>query len=244
MDPIRIAIDRPIAVVAAVIMAVLFGVLALSRIPIQLAPDVRKPIVVVATDWPGAAPAEVEREIVNPQEEALRGLEGLEIMTSRSRTGEAEITLEFAIGTDMSETLLFVSNRLDRVGNYPAEASEPTLDTSGADDSPIAWVLVTAGAPGIRPLPTYGDFVEDVVKDRIERVEGVSAVNVFGGVTRELQITVNPRQLARFGLTVPDVVARLRAENISVSAGDVEERSAACCARAVSLAASKDACAV
>ncbi|WP_424973455.1 efflux RND transporter permease subunit [Dinoroseobacter sp. S124A] len=223
MNPIRFAIERPIAVIAAVIMAVLFGVIALSRIPIQLAPDVRKPVVVVETQWPGAAPAEIEREIINPQEEALRGLEGLDIMTSRSRSGSGEITLEFSPGTDMSQTLLLVSNRLDRVGDYPDEASEPSLDTSGDDDSPIAWVIVTDAGSAERPLPTYGDFMEDVVKDRIERIEGVSAVNVFGGVSRELQIVVDPRRLARFGLTVPEVVARLRAENISLSAGDVEE---------------------
>ncbi|MEL7215263.1 MAG: efflux RND transporter permease subunit, partial [Pseudomonadota bacterium] len=89
MDPIRFAIERPIAVVAAVIMAVLFGLIAVTRIPIQLAPDVRKPVVVISTNWPGAAPAEVEREIINPQEEALRGLDGLEIMTSRSRSVQA-----------------------------------------------------------------------------------------------------------------------------------------------------------
>ncbi|NSX54754.1 efflux RND transporter permease subunit [Parasulfitobacter algicola] len=223
MDPIRFAIERPIAVIAAVVMAVLFGALALTRIPIQLTPDVRKPVVVISTGWPGAAPIEVEREIVNPQEEALRGLEGLEIMTSSSQTGEASITLEFAIGTNMTETLLLVSNRLDRVGDYPDEASEPTLDTSGDDDSPIAWVLVTAAPGNTRSMPTYGDFIEDVVKDRLERVEGVSAVNVFGGVSRELQIVVDPRRLARFGLTVPEVVNRLRAENISLSAGDIEE---------------------
>ena len=110
--------------------------LALSRIPIQLAPDVRKPIVVVETSWPGAAPAEVEREIINPQEEAFRGLEGLEIMTSRARTGEAEVTLEFAIGSEMGDILLLVSNRLDRVGNYPAEAGEPRLNTSARMTAP------------------------------------------------------------------------------------------------------------
>ena len=74
MNPIRIAIERPVAVMALVVMAMLFGVIALTRIPVQLAPDVRKPIVVVETVWPGAAPAEVEREIVNPQEDAFRGL--------------------------------------------------------------------------------------------------------------------------------------------------------------------------
>ncbi|GAB5509370.1 MAG: efflux RND transporter permease subunit [Hyphomicrobiales bacterium] len=223
MDLIRFAIDRPIAVVATVIMAILFGGLALSRIPVQLAPDVRTPVVVISTSWPGAAPIEVEREIINPQEEVLRGLEGLDIMTSSSSTGQAEITLEFAIGTDMSQTLLLVSNRLDRVSDYPNEASEPVLNTSGDDDSPIAWVLVLAGEGNTRSLPTFGDFIEDIVQDRLERVEGVSAVNVFGGVSRELQIVVDPQRLARFGLTVPEVVNRLRTENISLSAGDVEE---------------------
>ncbi|WP_436398171.1 efflux RND transporter permease subunit [Roseobacter sp. S98] len=223
MDIIRFAIDRPVAVIAAVIMAVLFGLIAVTRIPIQLAPDVRKPVVVITTNWPGAAPSEIEREIVNPQEEALRGLEGLDVMTSRAQTGEAEITLEFGIGTDMSQSLLLVSNRLDRVGDYPDEAGEPSLDTSGADDSPIAWVLLTAQDGNTREMPTYGDFVEDIIQDRIERIEGVSAVNVFGGVTRELQVVVDPRRLSRFDLTVPEVVRILRNENISLSAGDVEE---------------------
>ncbi|MEO0700848.1 MAG: efflux RND transporter permease subunit [Pseudomonadota bacterium] len=223
MNPIRFAIERPVAVLAIVIMAVLFGAIAVTRIPIQLAPDVRKPVIVITTAWPGAAPAEVEREIVNPQEEALRGLDGLEIMTSRSRSGEAEVTLEFGVGTDMSQSLLLVSNRLDRVGNYPDEAGEPSLDTSGADDSPIAWVLITAGEGNTRSLPTYGDFVEDIIKERVERIEGVSAVNVFGGVTRELQIVVDPRSLSQYRLTVPQIVRTLRSENISLSAGDVEE---------------------
>ena len=223
MNPIRFAIDRPIAVLAVVAMAILFGALALSRIPVQLAPDVRKPIVVIETQWPGAAPVEVEREIVNPQEDALRGLEGLELMTSESSTGEATVTLEFAIGTNMTETLLRVSNRLDRVNGYPNEASEPTLETSGSDDNPIAWVVLTRDAGNTTPMPHFGDFVEDVVKERVERVEGVSSVNVFGGVSRELQIIVRPEDLSRYGLTIPGIVDTLRQENITVSAGDVDE---------------------
>ncbi|PRY22220.1 HAE1 family hydrophobic/amphiphilic exporter-1 [Aliiruegeria haliotis] len=223
MDPIRFAIERPIAVLAVVVMAVLFGALALTRIPVQLAPDVRKPIVVVETSWPGAAPAEVEREIVNPQEDAFRGLEGLERMTSRARQGDAEVTLEFAVGSDMANVLLLVSNRLDRVGGYPNEANEPTLNTSGSDDSPIAWVIVRAKDDTARPISEYGDFVEDEVKERLERIDGISTVNVFGGVARELQVVIHPDELARYGMTIPAVLNSLRAENVSVSAGDVEE---------------------
>ncbi|NQY60719.1 efflux RND transporter permease subunit [Cognatishimia sp.] len=223
MNPIKFAIERPVAVIAVVAMSILFGMLALTRIPVQLAPDVRKPVVVVQTPWPGAAPAEVEREIVNPQEDAFRGLEGLNRMSSRSRSGRGEVTLEFAVGSDMGDVLLLVSNRLDRVSGYPAEAGEPTLNTSGADDSPIAWVTLRAAEGNNRPLPEYGDFMEDVIKSRIERVEGVSLVNVFGGVERELQIVISPEELARFGLTIPEVVRQLRAENISLSAGDIDE---------------------
>ncbi|MGD1867942.1 MAG: efflux RND transporter permease subunit [Neomegalonema sp.] len=223
MDPIRVAIERPVAVIAAVLMAVMFGALALTQIPIQLTPDVRKPVIEVTTTWGGAAPAEIEREIVNPQEDELKGLEGLETMVSRSETGRARITLEFAIGANMDRALLLVANRLDRVSDYPDEADEPTLDTSGSDDNPIAWIILKRGPGNERPMETYGDFAQDVVRERLERVEGVSLVNVFGGVERELQIRVDPVRLAKFGLTIPNVLDRLRSESISLSAGDVEE---------------------
>ena len=223
MNPIRIAIERPIAVIAAVLMALLFGYLALTTIPIQLTPDVRKPIINVETSWPGAAPAEVEREIVNPQEDELKGLEGLETMTSQSRTGSAEVTLEFAIGTDMNRALLLVANRLDRVSSYPDEADEPVLGTSGSEDNPIAWFIIKRLPGNDRPIDEYGDFAEDVIREAFERVEGVAGTNVYGGSTRELVITVEPERLAQYRLTIPDIVDRLRAENISVSAGDVEE---------------------
>jgi len=223
MNLIRIAIDRPIAVLAVVFMAVMFGVLALTRIPIQLTPDVRKPVIEVQTRWGGAAPVEIEREIINPQEDELRGLEGLETMISRSQTGRARINLEFAIGTNMDRALLLVANRLDRVTGYPEEADEPTLDTSGADDNPIAWMILQRNPGQTRPMQEFGDFANDVIAERLERVEGVAAVNVFGGVERELQIVINPTKLAEFRLTIPEIVRRLRSAGISVSAGDVEE---------------------
>ena len=223
MDPIRIAIERPIAVVAAVLMTVLFGLLALSRIPIQLIPDVRKPVIQVQTNWGGAAPAEVEREIINRQEEELKGVDSLETMISRSETGRARITLEFAIGTNMDRALLLVSNRLDRVTGYPDEASEPTLKTSGANDNPIAWIILKRGVGNTKPMAHYGNFANDIVKERLERVNGVATSNVYGGVERELQILVDPERLAKFRLTVPEVLGKLRRESVSVSAGSVDE---------------------
>ncbi|MFW5679775.1 MAG: efflux RND transporter permease subunit [Pseudomonadota bacterium] len=223
MNLIRGAIERPVAVVAAVLMAVLFGAVALVSIPIQLTPDVERPVITIETDWPGAAPAEVEREILNRQEEALAGLENLEKITGTASDGQAEIELEFAIGTDMDRALLLVANRLDQVASYPDRSDQPTLSTAGAEDSPIAWFTITRTPGNDRPIHAYGDFAEDVIKDRIERVPGVGRVDVFGGSSRELRVTVRPEQLARFGLTVPEVADTLRAASISMTAGDVDE---------------------
>ena len=101
MNLIGTSIQRPIAVMAAVLMVVMFGYVALQTIPIQLTPDINRPIIVITTNWGGAAPAEVEREIVNRQEEALKGLEGLEEIVSSSGTGRGQITLTFNIDTNM-----------------------------------------------------------------------------------------------------------------------------------------------
>ena len=223
MNLIRLSIERPIAVIAAVLMVVMFGLVALQTIPIQLAPDVNRPVITVTTGWPGAAPAEIEREILNRQEEEMAGLEGLQEITGRASPGRSRLTLEFAVGTNMDRALLLVSNRLDRVNGYPEEANEPTLDTAGSEDSPIAWFIVNRAEGNERPIHEFGDFVEDVVKDRIERVPGVSRVNVYGGSKREIQVTVLPQLLARYGLTLSEVVAALRAANASVSAGHVDE---------------------
>ncbi|MCB2053216.1 MAG: efflux RND transporter permease subunit [Geminicoccaceae bacterium] len=223
MNLIRAAIDRPIAVLAAVLMAVMFGWVALLGIPIQLAPDVERPIITVTTFWPGAAPAEIEREIVNRQEEVFKGLDGLERLTSSSKDDEGQVTLEFSIETDMDRALLLTANRLDRVGNYPDEVDEPTLSTSGDDDNAIAWFVMKRTDPAGAPVHTFGDVAEDLVQDRLQRVSGVARVDVFGGSEREMQVTALPERLAQYRLTVPDMVDALRAGGVSMSAGDVEE---------------------
>ncbi len=223
MDLIRISIFRPIAVISAVLMVVMFGVVSLQNIPIQLAPDVNRPVITITTNWGGAAPAEVEREIVNRQEDELRGLEGLKSMLSRSETGRARITLEFAVGQDMDKALLLVANRLDRVGDYPIEADEPTFSTAGSEDNPIAWMVLRKTNADGGLMHVFGDFAEDTVKDRIERVNGIAEVRVYGGAEREMQVVVDPERLAQFRLTVPQVVTALRLANASISAGAVDE---------------------
>ncbi len=223
MNLIRLAIARPIAIIAAVLMILLFGLVALQTIPIQLTPDVRKPVLTITTNWFGAAPAEVEREVTNRQEEVLKGLEGLSRMVSQSQDNSSEITLEFKVGHNMDRALLLVANSLDRVSGYPEETDEPTIRTASAEDQAIAWFIIQRMEGNIRPIHEYGDFIEDTIKERLERVPGVARVNVFGGSERELRVTVDPKKMARYGLTVPDVVRALQGANTSISAGDITE---------------------
>ncbi len=223
MNIIRLAIDRPIAVVAAVLMVILFGLLALQTIPIQLTPDVQRPVITVSTSWAGAAPAEIEREILIPQEDVLSGIEGVTDMLSEGWTGEGEITLEFAIGTDMNRALLLVANRLDRVSGYPDEADEPVLDTASSEDRPIARFNLVRAQGNERPIDEFGDFVDDVVAERLERVPGVARVTNWGGSEREIRVVVTPENLARYHLTIPDVAAALRAAEATATAGKVDE---------------------
>ena len=212
MNLIRLSIHRPVAVIAAVLMVLMFGILALTKIPIQLTPDVRKPVISLRTIWPGAAPAEIEREITNRQEDVLKGIKGLDQITSQSQDGRARITLEFAVGTNMSEAMLLVANRLDRVDGYPPEATEPSLRTASSDDNPITWIVLIRTGDNDRPIHTYGDFAEDVIQDQLERVDGIARVNVYGSSLDEMEVVVDPDQMARYGLTVTEMVRILRAE--------------------------------
>ena len=105
----------------------------------------------------------------------------------------------------------------------PSDAAEPIISAAGSEDQPIAWFILSRKPGNERPIHTFGDFVEDVIQERLERVPGVTRVNMFGGTTRELRITVDPERMARYGFTVSEIADALRRSNASISAGDVEE---------------------
>jgi hydrophobic/amphiphilic exporter-1 (mainly G- bacteria), HAE1 family len=223
MHLIDLCVRRPVAVLAGVLIVMLLGWLSLTSIPIQLTPDVRKPLIIVETDWRGGSPSEIEREIVNRQEEALKGLEGLERMESRSRRGSAQILLTFVPSASREQSILLINNRLSQISGTPEEADEPKIITRDTDDNPIAWFTVRPKPGNTRSVFTYGDFVEDVVRDRLERVSGIAVVNVFGGDEFELRVIVDPRSLAHYGITAANLVDALRGTNINVAAGEVDE---------------------
>ena len=129
---------------------------------------------------------------MNVQEQELAGLENLNNITGNAQQGRSRITLEFDVGTNMDKAMLLVSNRLDRVSTYPNEADSPQLSTSGSEDNAIAWFRVVRDPETFVLFHEYGQFVEEFIKERIERVPGVGEVNVFGGSDPEIQIIVRP----------------------------------------------------
>jgi multidrug efflux pump subunit AcrB len=213
------ALSNPVAVVVAAILIAIFGILSLSRLPIQMTPDISRPEITIETSWRASAPNEIESEIIEPQEDVLRSIPSLLKMQSTANYGRGYINLQFAIGTDMNRALIEVMNRLNQVPRYPVDADEPLISIGGDDfDKVIAWWAVKAKPGNTRQISSYQDFLDDAVITRLERVPGVSRVGAFGGRKHEVRITFDPYKTANIGLDLTGIAAEL-GSNADVSAG-------------------------
>ncbi|MFW5682301.1 MAG: efflux RND transporter permease subunit [Phycisphaeraceae bacterium] len=225
MDPIRFAIDNPVKVAVGVILLLLFGVIALVRIPVQLTPEVDKPIITVETDWVGRSPEEVEREVLEPQEDVLKDIGNLRKMTATARLGQGSIELEFFVGTEIKDARQEVSDSLREVADYPEEVEEPVIqEGETAAESPIAWLILTSESsdPDF-DIQALGNPAEERIKPYLERVPGVSEVRVYGGREYELAIELDPQKIAQRGITFNELSDALRLANINISGGEVAE---------------------
>ncbi|HUP91229.1 MAG TPA: efflux RND transporter permease subunit [Solimonas sp.] len=195
---------NPAAVAAAALIVVLFGVLAMLKLPIQLLPDTRQPQLWINVGWREAAPNEIEEAMIQPIEEAMRGLPGLTEMRSQSNRGGGGVGLTFQIGTDMTRVMLDVVSRLNALPPLPPEAEEPQVfggDNWQGQTAASLQVYPTDGNTGVDMGATYQKLMEEIVQPRLARVPGVSRVNLEGGRPREVQIHFDPYRLASLGLT-------------------------------------------
>jgi hydrophobic/amphiphilic exporter-1 (mainly G- bacteria), HAE1 family len=227
MDFIRFAIHKPVSVAVGVILVLLFGAIGMTRLPVQLTPDVEIPQITITTTWQGATPYEVEKDIVEEQEAALKGVQGLTLMESSSYNSQALITLSFEVGTDLDTALLNVANKLDEVPSYPENVEKPILEASGAESSPVIWMVLKMKTGPPEKINTYRTFLENEVRQYIDRVPGVGSLFIFGGSEKQLEVVVSPERLARHRLTIEQVIARLQGANSDVAAGvlDLEKYS-------------------
>ncbi len=208
----------------AVFIVLIFGILAALRIPVQMIPDLEVRTIAIQTSWPGATPQDVEQEILIEQEEYLRNLPNLQRMISNASTGEATIELEFPFGTNINDALIRVNNALSQVPSYPENVDEPVLFTESFSANAFLYYTLTPqpGNPRSLNMNMMRDFIDDNVRTRMERVPGVSQVELRGGAERQVQISVDPSKLAQRGLTLTEVRTAIRERNRDVSAGDLE----------------------
>ncbi len=225
MKLIESSLKNPVAVGMVVLLVAVFGFMSLRQLPLQLFPDIERPQISVQTNWRAASPEEVESELLEPQEEVLQGLPGVEQLDGTAGSGGSNIDLTFAIGTDMKNALVEVIGRINRVRSIPKDADRPVVQVGGngggnANES-LSWFFVQLlpGTPG--PIDSYRHFIENTVKPRIESVPGVSQVIVNAGPPDEVRITVDMAKAAGLGVTIPDISARA-ASAADISGGRIE----------------------
>ena len=219
MDIIRFSILKPVTVLAATIMVLMFGVISLNRLPYQLSPTVIEPEIEIKTTWRGATPYEIEREIIEEQENTLKGLPDLIEMESEARNSSGSVTLRFKVGTSVEEALLRVSNKINEVPSYPTGVDNPVVNASGATASPVIWMILKTAEGNDRPVQSYRTFFEDEIRQHIERVKGVSDLFIGSGTEEEMHIVISAEKLAAYSLTINDVIRVIQGENINISAG-------------------------
>ncbi|MGD7652780.1 MAG: efflux RND transporter permease subunit [Verrucomicrobiales bacterium] len=208
----------------ALLIIMIFGVLAALRIPVQMIPDLEVRTITVRTEWPGATPQDVEKEILIEQEDVLRKLPNLRRMIANASTGSAVIELEFPFGVEINDALIRVNNALSQVPDYPENVDEPVLFTESFSANAFIYYSITPqpGNPRGLDMNMMRDFVDDRILTPLERIPGVSQVDLRGGAERQIQIRVDPARLAQRGITIPEVRDAIRARNQDVSAGDLD----------------------
>ncbi|MEO1370485.1 MAG: efflux RND transporter permease subunit, partial [Acidobacteriota bacterium] len=211
---VHFAIRRPVSVIIGAVAALVFGVVAFRQLATDLLPDVTYPSLTIRTELPGAAPLEVENLVTRPIEDAVGVVGGLLRESSSSRAEISEVTLEFAWGTQMDFAALDVRERLDVV-RLPTDAEPPILLRYDPSLDPI----LRFGLSGDPDLARLRRVAEERVQRTLERLEGVAAVVVQGGLEEEVQVEVDERRLAALGLSVERVVTRLSQENVNVTGG-------------------------
>ncbi len=219
MDIVKYALDKPVSVIVGIILLITFGLIGLNKLPVQLTPDVEKPQITVQTIWNGATPYEIEKEIIERQEEALKGLQGLTKMESASYNNLGEITLSFELGTNLDDALLRVSNKMNEVSDYPDNAKRPSIEAAGADSSIVTWILLKTKPENKVHINQYRTFFEDHVRQHLERIKGVGSLFVFGGTEDELHVELNMEKLAQHNVTINQISAAVTNSNSTISAG-------------------------
>ena len=221
MGIVSFSLQRRVTIAMCAVALILFGVVAFGRLPINLLPDLSYPSLTVETKLAGAAPSEVEALVTRPLEEIVGVVSGVQRLTSVSRPGLSQVTLEFGWGQNMDFASIDVREKLDTV-RLPREAEKPVLLRFDPSNDPVARLFLSGDAD----LYQLRYVAEEVLKKDLESAEGIAAIKVSGGYEDEIQVYVDEGKLSLLGLSIADVNEKLLRENVNQAGGSLYEEEA------------------
>jgi hydrophobe/amphiphile efflux-1 (HAE1) family protein len=221
------AIRRPVVTIVAMLALVLFGIAALVLLKTDEFPDVQPPVVVVSLLYPGAAPENVEREVIEPVEDAISGISGVDRITSSSLDSFGLVIVEFVYEKDLQEATQQIRDEIGVIrADLPPELEEPVLTRFDPADLPIVSMVLASPS---RRGPELTLLADPGVTRQLRGIPGVAEVRVVGGITRELTVELRPNALQAASVSVGQVVQALQAQNLAAPVGrltgDLDERS-------------------
>jgi len=209
-------VKRPVTIIMMMLIVLVLGGISLSRLTVDLMPQIKFPNVSVVTTYSGVAPEEIEKSLTRPLESAVRNVPGIKNVTSSSVEGVSLITAEFPWGTNLDEASAAIRDRIGMVKKYlPDGIDEPLVLKIDISQIPVLFISLS-GPQGISELKRLAD---DEVVPKLERVDGVATTGVSGGRDREVQVYLRKSQLLAYGLTLDQVMSRIRYENLNLSVG-------------------------
>ncbi|PKL99162.1 MAG: multidrug transporter AcrB, partial [Gammaproteobacteria bacterium HGW-Gammaproteobacteria-7] len=215
-----LAVRRPVLATVVSLLLIVLGVLSFNTLPLRELPDIDPPVVSISTAYPGASAAIIETRVTQLLEDAVSGIEGIDTLDSSSRNGESRITIEFKLSRDIEAAANDIRDAVSRVvDRLPEEANLPEVQKVSADADAILWLNLSSE---ILDTMALTDYAERYVVDRLSSIEGVAQVRIGGRQRYAMRIWLDRQALAARGLTVADVEAALRRENIELPAGTLE----------------------
>ncbi len=215
----KLSVNRPIGITMLILIILMLGFVSFTNLSIDLFPELKFPIAVVYTEYPGAGPSEVENLISRPLEQMVGSVRGLKGMESHSSVGSSIVLVEFGWGVDMNQATIDLKEQIDLMKGYlPAEAKNPMVIKMDPNVLPIMQLVAT----GDLPLKDLKTILEEKVIPRFERIEGVASITLSGGDTREIRVEVDPAKLSYYGLTLPQLLQAFQGDNLNLSGGVAE----------------------
>src|SRR5438270_7984054 len=220
----RLAVERPLVIAMAIAALLLLGWRARSRLPTELDPRVDIPTVTIMVGLPGAGPAEVERRVTQPVEDAVSTISHVDGIYSSSQENISYVSVDFTVGTNLDTALADVRSRLDAArGGLPETATAPVVTKLDLNAQPV----MVLGLTGRRPLSELRAFADERIRTTLSQVPGVAAVQVVGGDISEVHVAVDPGRLSAGSLSLEDIAGALRAANLAAPAGTLSTPSVA-----------------